>query len=184
MAAKALPSAEVLRQLLHYDPETGRLFWKPRPAEMFATSRAFGLWNTRFAGKPAFCLREKRGHLAGKLFGERYKAHRVIWSIVNGCDPTEQIDHINGDPSDNRIANLREATQRQNCQNRRSRIGSSSKYLGVNWHGHTQKWVAAIGAKGIQSHIGVYDTEYEAAVAYDAAAKKYHGEFARLNFPE
>lgn len=190
MAPKALPSQEVLRQLLDHDPETGALRWKERSPEWFPPDCRMGpqttaaWWNKRFSGNPAFCRKEIHGHLVGTIFGERYKAHRIIWKIVHGVDPVGEIDHINGNPADNRLINLREATTQENCRNRKSRSGSSSGYRGVSWNKSCQRWCAAIGAPGVPGHIGLFDDEKEAAMAYDAAASRHFGDFARLNFPE
>jgi hypothetical protein len=117
--------------------------------------------------------------------------HRLIMD----AKPGQQVDHINGDGLDNRRANLRFSTQKQNCQNRRPRKNTSSKYKGVSRlvrskgggsRGPKPKgrdgWVATICISGNQKHIGVYDTEIDAAKAYDKEAKKLFGEFAWLNF--
>jgi len=95
------------------------------------------------------------------------------------------VDHINGNTLDDRSENLRLATKSENAWNMRvNKEGCSSIYRGVGWHKGVGKWVAKITVHGKRIHIGVFDDEIEAAKAYDEAAKQYHGEFARLNFPE
>jgi hypothetical protein len=97
------------------------------------------------------------------------------------------VDHRNGNTLDNRRDNLRLATQAQNAHNSRKRnIACSSKFKGVSFHKSKyggKHWQAYISIAGRRIHLGIYMTELEAAKAYDAAARKYHGEFARLNFP-
>jgi hypothetical protein len=94
------------------------------------------------------------------------------------------IDHINGDGLDNRRANLRICTYSQNICNTRIKIKGASKYRGVSKSGKSDKpWQAKIYIHRKQIVIGFYETEIEAALAYDSAARKYHGLFATLNFP-
>jgi hypothetical protein len=95
------------------------------------------------------------------------------------------VDHINHNGLDNRKANLRLATCAQNSYNRRQfRKNKSSKYIGVSWKEWTKNWAAIICYKRENIIVGYFKDEIQAAKAYDQAAKKYHGEFASLNFPE
>ena len=95
------------------------------------------------------------------------------------------IDHINQNGMDNRNANLRAATHSQNHCNRKKQSGAyTSKYKGVCWIKRKRKWLASVGHEKKQIYLGYFDSEIEAAKARDLAAKKYHGEFAHLNFPE
>jgi len=94
------------------------------------------------------------------------------------------IDHINNNGLDNRKANLRPATPAQNARNRRKMAAkTSSKYKGVSYSASARKWCAAIRVNGQYKYFGLFQNEIEAAKAYDKAAKKYHREFAQLNFP-
>lgn len=183
MATKPLPDVETLRKLLDYDPETGVLTWKPRPVEMFASQAAANKFNAQWAGREALTASDKDGYKTGDLLYIFVRAHRVAWAIQTGAWPKAKIDHINGIPWDNRFANLREATSVQNAQNKRSKSGSTSAFLGVSWDRRTRRWRAGIKAFGKSISIGQFDSEQDAAKAYDAEAIKHHGVFARLNFP-
>ena len=104
--------------------------------------------------------------------------HRVIMDVPDGVS----IDHINHNPLDNRRSNLRICTIAENNRNSRSHKGSSSQYRGVHWDIPRGKWRVQIGSDKKVKHLGDYSCEIEAAKAYDAAARTYHGEFANPNF--
>jgi hypothetical protein len=92
-------------------------------------------------------------------------------------------DHVNHDGLDNRSANLRNCTPAQNNANRRPRRATSSRYIGVAWDRARRKWAAHVKKDGRQRNLGLFEDEIAAARARDAAAKKLHGAFAKLNFP-
>ena len=95
------------------------------------------------------------------------------------------VDHRNNDTLDNRRANLRLATHSENSYNRpKTKAKTTSQYIGIYLEKRTGRWTVKIRANGKRLWLGRFESEIEAAKAYDAAAKKYHGEFARLNFPE
>ncbi|MHA2067868.1 MAG: HNH endonuclease, partial [Candidatus Thorarchaeota archaeon] len=109
------------------------------------------------------------------------RMHREIIKVPDGMF----VDHINHNGLDNRKANLRLATRAQNNYNRRRfrSPGSNSKFKGVSWSRYRNLWRARIGVNGKRKNIGYFQSQIEAAKAYDKAAKKYHKEFAVLNFP-
>jgi hypothetical protein len=102
--------------------------------------------------------------------------HRLIINAPLG----KEVDHINGDSLDNRRDNLRLCTRQQNCCNRKHQIKAKSKYKGV--HPRKDKWAAVIRFKKRLRHIGVFETEVAAAMAYDDKARELFGDFAFTNF--
>jgi len=110
------------------------------------------------------------------------KMHRQILRIGDGLF----VDHVSRNGLDNRKANLRSATPAQNACNRAraGRSGGHSAYRGVTWHKAMRQWFARIGVKGRTIPLGYFDDEIDAALAYDEAARRHHGPFATLNFPE
>ena len=109
------------------------------------------------------------------------RMHREVLKVPDGIF----VDHINHNGLDERKANLRPATRAENNYNRRrvKKPGATLRFKGVSWHKYTKRWVAQIGFNGKRITIGYFDNEIEAAKAYDRAAKKYHRDFAVLNFP-
>lgn len=189
VACKPLPSQEVLRQLLRYEPDTGKLFWRKRSADQMNCIDPRGAewsanqWNSRNANKEAFTASDPSGYRHGKIFGIKYQAHRVIWKLTYGADPNV-IDHENRVTSDNRIANLRNCSVADNSRNY-TKPNESSRYRGVSWVKRDQAWAARISnGKGGKRSLGNFQDKIAAAHAYDAAAREMHGDFAVLNFPE
>jgi hypothetical protein len=149
-------TAERLRQLFKYDPETG-LF-----------ERAGRLRNGT----------NTVGYVQFMIDGEMQLGHRMAWLYVHGSLPN-QIDHINGVRHDNRICNLRESSQAQNCGNVRRHRDNKSGFKGVIRSSDGKRWAAQICKDGLRRHLGTFDTPEDAHAAYCEAAKAAFGEFAR-----
>lgn len=148
-----------LEQHLVYDPLTGVLVWRVskrghrRAGDVAGSLNAAGYWRV-------------------KVCQVAYLAHRVAWALFYGREPDGEIDHIDGNPLNNRIVNLRLATRAQNCAN--------VKGSGVRYEADRGKWLARICVNRRQINLGRYDTEAEARAAYDVAKVKHRGAFARL----
>jgi len=164
---------DVLNELLIYNPETGKLYWKVRDAVWFKSDIRVASWNARYANKEAFTAIDKvRGYHVGAIFNRGYQAHRIIWMMVYGVWP-DQIDHINHNKLDNRIENLRDVTQVENSRNQPlSKLNISGK-TGVHWCRNKNKWVSQIMISGKNILLGRFNTFNEAAAKRDEANMVY-----------
>lgn len=181
MAKRPLPTPEELRQLLDYDPETGKLFWKERPLGLFPDDRSGKIWNTRFAGREAFA-KQVTGYLQGGVWGTRVLAHRAAWAITHGRWPDAEIDHINGKRDDNRILNLRAVSHQENCRNSRRPSNNTSGHVGVIWCKRSKRWVARISMDKKIKHVGAFRKKLDAIAARKQAEQDFcfhanHGRF-------
>jgi hypothetical protein len=168
--AQADLSAALVRQALDYDPATGLLFWRSRdnvPPRV----------NRRFAGKPAGGPDGQYGYISVRLFDRLYQAHRLIWLHVTGKWPTEVLDHIDGNPTNNAWINLRPATRAENNRNRLAIRKNALK--GTSWDPRTGRWISQIMLNKKNYVLGNFATAEEAHAAYVEAARRLHGEFAR-----
>lgn len=104
--------------------------------------------------------------------------HRIV---LNVTDRNILIDHRDGNPLNNQKNNLRPANKSENAANQKARSGCTSKYLGVSWHKPLNKWKVNLQKDKVNRHIGYFASEQDAALAYNNAAKIFHGEFANLN---
>lgn len=171
---RPLPSTECLRDHFTYDRASGDLRWKKRPRDQFKSARDYKAWNTLYAEKLAGTILSN-GYLSVRLFGVRYNAHRVIYKLVTGEDPSETIDHIDRDPNNNRWANLRVATYAQQQHNQPRQKNNTSGFVGVSrQHG---KWRAEIGVDWKSIHLGSYETKEEAAAVRRLAERRIRGKF-------
>lgn len=162
---------ELLRELIEYSPDTGVFVWRRRDG-------ARPEWNNRYAGHVAGYFRPD-GYVILSFYKQRYLAHRVAWLYVHGHWPADEIDHADGDPSNNRLANLREATAQQNNRNRAPNRTTGSGIKGVGWYRVTKRWMAQIKVNRKKIWLG-YHVRFEDAVAARRAAEaRYFGEFVR-----
>ena len=144
----------------HLNPETGEVWRNHKNCSKLITAK------------------NSKGYLVCKINNKNYLAHRIIWLMTYGSFPTDQIDHINGIKTDNRICNLREATTSQNKMNSSKYKNNTSGYKGVIWY--QGKWCARIGINSKSIYLGCFTDLEEAAQTYKEAELKYFGEFANV----
>ena len=159
-------SQKRLHELLAYDPESGVFVWK-KPTS-----------NRAKVGQLAGYI-DPSGYVSIRLDGKLYRAHRLAWLYVHGESPSTHLDHIDGCPTNNRIANLREVTEQQNGFNRGVPKHNTSGIKGVSWHKGAQKWVAHIHHGELEFHLGLFVDIEDAALMFEGAAKLLRGEFHR-----
>lgn len=165
MAKRTTPTQSRLRALLAYDPETGAFTWRVSRGRMCAGMVAGG--------------RYSNGYQRIRVDGEEYLAHRLVWLYTDGAWPAAEIDHINGDRSDNRRANLRLAAGWQNHANARLSKRNTSGFKGVSFDKRRGLWYAYIKKHGRMLNLGLYKTAEAAHAARLAKAKELFGDFAR-----
>lgn len=143
-------SQELLRALLHYNPNTGIFTWLARPPWRTSTSQA---------GTVGRC-----GGIRIMVNYKLYGAHRLAWLYITGDWPKDQIDHINHIRTDNRFINLREATGSQNQRNRSLGKNNTSGVFGVHWRKDLQKWQARIQKNNKQISLGAFVNKSDAII--------------------
>jgi hypothetical protein len=154
-----------LLKVLEYCPATGLFKWRA------TRGRAK-------AGAVAGCVRGD-GYVMIRIRGRLYYGHRLAWLCMTGAWPTNEIDHIDLNPTNNRWNNLRAATCSQNQANRNKRANNTSGLKGVVWHKQSEKWLARLVHNGKMTCVGYFDTKEQAAAAYADVVKQICGEFAR-----
>ena len=154
-------TAQRLRELLHYDPETG------------VFTRLISRQGLRAQVGDVAGSKNSHGYIGISVDGRLYRAHRLAWLFMRGGWPTGDIDHIDGDRANNRFDNLRDVSTSVNMQNqRRAQPRNASGYLGVTRHGN--RFEASIKLDGVNRYIGSYATPEEAHASYMAEKRRLH----------
>jgi hypothetical protein len=154
-----------LKELLNYDLSSGVFIWNLDSA-IHKSGDVAGI--KRSNGYSRICVD-----------GTRYESHRLAWLFVYGKMPVGVIDHINGNPLDNSIVNLRECTQAQNAKNFKIKSVNTSGFTGVSFDKSRNKWIAQGRYNGKKKNLGRFETKEQAAIAYASFAKSHYGEFYR-----
>lgn len=160
--ARMLPTVDRLRQVLSYEPESGRLTWLVRRGVNVKAGDAAGT--------------DHEGYVRIKVDGRLLLAHRIAWAMHSGCWPHDEIDHIDGNKSNNCITNLRCVGRLVNMQNQRVAPSSnrSCGLIGATWLKRKGCWAAQISVAGRKRHLGVFDSAEKAHGAYVAAKRLMH----------
>lgn len=171
----------LLRQLLRYEPDTGKLFWLPRSAMPGVSAGSAKAFNSRFAGREALTSTCGNGYIQGTILGVKVLGHRVIWAVVHGAWPSHEIDHINGNRADNRLQNLREVNRAENCRNLALRSDNKTGYIGIRWA--KGAFQASITLNGKPVHLGRFNSIDEAVRVRCAAQAQagYHPNHGRAS---
>lgn len=156
-----------IHNYLLYDPHTGDFTWKPRK----------GKGGHKQAKKAGYL--HSRGYWIIEYKAKAYRAHRLAWFMTYGVWPDPEIDHRNLCKTDNRLKNLRISNRLGNNVNQGLRCDNSSGVKGVYFYKPSKRWRAQMNINGKRTHLGYFDSEIEASAAYQEAAKKHFGEFAR-----
>ena len=167
-----------LQECFVCDAAAGKLIWRARPKTHFKNGAGWHNFNRQRAGKTAG-VRKADGRVEVKLDGRTFKAARIIWAMHYGATPPDVVDHIDGDPGNDRVENLRAATAAQNAQNRAHISTNSSGVRGVTWHAQSKKWWVRVTLNGRTRSFGLYSSLETAAVVARGAKQQLFGEFAR-----
>lgn len=152
--------ANLARDFLSYNPNTGLLFWIKKPAYRISIGTIAGHLNIK-------------GYISIRLNKNKYFAHRLIWLMTYNKWP-DQIDHINGVHSDNRLINLRDASPFENMTNYKLPKHNASGIIGVSWYSSRNKWRARIGKNNKTVEFGYFDSLFDACCARKSAEIKYN----------
>lgn len=178
MSAKSIPTPKELRKLLVCDAEAGSLWWRERGVEWFEDTASrtakqnCAFWNAKYVGKRAFTTLSY-GYLRGRIDGRMYLAHRVIFAIVMGAWPVNELDHADHDRANNSFGNLKDVTHAQNHKNRSIPLSNTSGVMGVSWCSDRGKWRARIDVERKRVCLGHYIQKSDAILARRDAEKKY-----------
>jgi HNH endonuclease len=167
----ALEAQAILLELLDYDPNTGELRWKPRVVKWFTRTQFQSSWNARWASTVARNTTSYGGfHVV--VLKRGYKVHRLIWLMVHGVWP-DTIDHINGDPADNRLDNLRSVTKAINSQNMKRFTNNTSGVTGVSFDTARGTWAAYVNHLGVRTTLGRFTALADAVAVRKQAEVQY-----------
>lgn len=163
---------EYVRSILYYDPESGMFMWRIRPD-------VHARWNVRYAGQPAGKIAKGSGYHEFEIHKVKQYGHRIAWLYHCGPIPDgAEVDHINGDRSDNRICNLRIADRKQNMANMR-KYKANGLPKGVGFDARYGTYTARARSNNRTYHLGTFKTAEAAHEAYMEAMRKHFGAFAR-----
>ena len=150
-----------LKNLLHYDSGSGLFYWLRKDS-------------CKIAGRT-----KKNGRVEIRVNKKLYAAHRLAWLYVYGEFPEHVVDHIDGNPNNNSIQNLRSVTRSQNLYNSKIPITNTSGVKGVHWSSRENKWRVKLHVNGKEKNFGYFDSLEVAKLIITEARDKFHGEYCR-----
>lgn len=170
---------ERVRELFDYDSQQGLLIWKERPVEDFKREQDWKSWNTRFCGKvfgtiKIFGKNKTRPHKRryGTYSGKMHLHYRLVWLYHNKKAP-KILDHIDQNPLNDKIENLRPSSPVHNQRNTKMRVNNTSGITGIYWVKRDNKWCSKIMVKGKYTHLGYFTDKQDAIKARKEAELKY-----------
>lgn len=156
---------EELKKLLHYDQEVGVFTWISKPNRKIKLGSVAGRIFKSGSGK---------NYIRIKINNREYLAHRLAFLYTNGSFPEQEVDHMNGNGTDNRLCNLRMVTSKENCKNLRITSANKSGVCGVLWNKKSNKWQSYICLDRKMKHLGFYSSIFDAACARKSAELIYN----------
>lgn len=180
---KPLPMKLIQESFVLDESSPTFLRWQTRPVSHFQNDRRFRQANARCAGKPAGTisfLSDGSRHVGTiNLGNDFYALSRIVFALAYGCDPgSKDVDHIDGDRSNNNPSNLRAVTHAQNCINRNHGKQAASGVAGVYWNQKLKRYLVFISANAQRVYLGCYADKEDAVTARREGEKRYHGEYA------
>jgi len=181
-------TCDQVRRLFFFEAELGLLVWNFRPVtdfddgEKHSAAHNAARWNTIHAGTIAGSP-NIRGYRKITINGLKYASHRLIWVILYGEWPSDELDHIHGPSNGDVLSNLREATHQENSKNRKLPRTNTSGVIGVYWNKAAKKWFSHIYAMGDRIYLGRFSEKSHAVAARKAAEIQYgfHKNHGRKN---
>jgi hypothetical protein len=167
---------EILKELIHYNPDTGIFTWKERDIKWFKSVRSYKIWNGCYPNEVAGNIlygKDNNDYWRISVLNKRYLSHRLVFLYMTGRFPEHVVDHINHDGLNNQWLNLREVTDSGNSKNQKLRINNKSGSCGTYFNKISGKWVSEISDGNKKFHLGCFDKLEDAILARKVAEKSY-----------
>lgn len=169
---------EILKELIHYNPETGIFTWKERDLKWFKSEKSCGIWNMKFSGKVAGNIHgnnkaNNKVYWRISVLSKRYQSHNLAFLYMTGRYVDGEVDHEDGDSLNNKWNNLREVTHLENGKNIKLNVNNKTGCAGTYFHTRIGKWKAQISHNTKRLHLGYFDKLEDAIIARKQAEKQY-----------